>query len=87
MAPGNSPAKPAKRWTAEADTQLLLLLVQMYVKSINYNEVAARLGDGSTANAIEHRMRKLRGRRKVIGKKGVKKEEEADEIEESMRME
>ena len=80
MAPaGKSPAKPTKRWTAEADTELLLLLVQMHVKSINYNEVAARLQDGSTANAIEHRMRKLRGPRKVGVRKAVKKEEEVED--------
>jgi hypothetical protein len=53
----------------------------MYVKSIDYNEVAARLGDGSTANAIDHRMRRLRGPRKAGGKKVVKKEEEVDEMD------
>ena len=81
MAPGKSPTKPVKRWTAEADTELLLLLVQMYVKSVDYNEVAARLGDGSTANAIDHRMRRLRGPKKAGGKKVVKKEEEVDEMD------
>ena len=86
MAIAKSPSKALKRWTSEADLQFLLLLVMMYVNkgTINYHDVAARLGDGSTANAIEHRMRKLRGPQTAgaRAKKGVKKEEtEEDEME------
>jgi hypothetical protein len=66
---------PKKQWTTQANEELLVLIVQMYVKSINYDEVAAKLG-GITAIAVKSQWLKLkkRGTEKekgtVAGKKG-----------------
>jgi hypothetical protein len=68
---------PKKQWTTEANEELLVLIAQMYVKSINYDEVAAKLG-GVTAIAVKMQWLKLKKRgteekETVTGKKGVKR--------------
>jgi hypothetical protein len=68
---------PKKQWTTEANEELLVLIVQMYVKSINYDEVAAKLG-GVTAKAVQMQWLRLKKRgteekEPVAGKKGVKR--------------
>ena len=77
------PAKPPKtstrqpmKWTAEADRDLLLLLVQMYVTKIDYQEVAKRMGVASVAAVERHiqRIRKSASAKGITGARIVKRE-------------
>lgn len=74
-----------KKWTAEDDAELLRLILQMYVPRINYGEVAARLNNGATVDAVRHRVRKFKGTNSDAtpvkagkSKKGARKERESD---------
>jgi hypothetical protein len=68
---------PKKQWTTQANEEMLVLIVQMYVKTINYDEIAAKLG-GVTAVAVKQQWLRLKKRGveekgPVAGKKGVKR--------------
>lgn len=67
---------PKKKWTAEAERDLLLLLVQMYVTKIDYQEVAHRLGGVSAEGLYKHiwRIRQAANLRVITPSKGVKRE-------------
>jgi predicted transcriptional regulator len=86
-----SPASPGKmKWTAEAERDLLLLLVQMYVTKIDYQEVARRMGGVSVEGVSRHirRIRKDANLKGITGAKGVKRESMDFECEEGeMKME
>jgi hypothetical protein len=71
------PASPAKKkWTAEAERDLLLVLVQMYVTKIDYQEVAHRLGGVSVDGLYKHiwRIRQAAKLKGTTASKGVKRE-------------
>ena len=72
-----------KKWSAEDDAELLRLILQMYAPKIDYGEVAARLNNGATIDAVRHRVRKYRSTSSNVAagksKKGVEKERESDE--------
>jgi predicted transcriptional regulator len=86
-----SPASPGKmKWTTEAERDLLLLLVQMYVTKIDYQEVARRMGGVSVEGVSRHirRIRKDPNLKGITVAKGVKRESMDFECEEGeMKME
>jgi hypothetical protein len=80
-------------WTKEANERLLVLILNKYVGSVDYAELAAEM-DGFTALAIRHQVSKLKGykqprnrvkakeKTKSTLKKEVKREMKRDEVKE-----
>jgi len=79
-------ALPHKKWTPQANMELLLTIIQTYKVKINYAEIAAILGDVSgTAVKCQYRKLKCGGKGKMekdLSGKGFEmdwKEESSDD--------
>lgn len=80
------------KWTAEAERDLLLLIVQMYVTKIDYQEVAHQMGSGVSVTAVQKHISRIRRRAGVKGittARGVKQDDVdiKDEEDQAIKLE
>jgi len=74
LVPRASSGLPPKKWTAEANVELLITIIKTYNVKVNYEQIAGLLGD-VTAEAVKKHYLKLKGgkggnmQKKLVGKK------------------
>jgi hypothetical protein len=68
-------------WTAEAKEQLFSIIIQMYVDKVDYEAVAAKIGQGVTPSAVQKQFLKAKGpsrEGKLVPKTALKMETDCE---------